>query len=128
MEQGKATTVCIIDDDSSVRKALQRLIRAAGHRVEAFPSATAYLEAAPPTPPACLVLDIRMPGLSGLELQQRLQGTPSKFPIVFITGHGDDDVRTQAMASGAVEVLDKPLDEKVLLSAIERALDRTRLQ
>jgi FixJ family two-component response regulator len=126
MEPGKPT-VCIIDDDTSVRKALQRLIRAAGHQVEAFSSAAAYLEAAPPMAPACLVLDVRMPGMSGLELQQRLEGTPSQFPIVFITGHGDEDVRSQAMASGAVEVLDKPLDEKVLLAAIERALDRSRL-
>jgi FixJ family two-component response regulator len=126
MEQGKPI-VCVIDDDTSVRKALRRLIRSAGHRVEVFASAAAYLEATPPLAPACLVLDMRMPGMSGLELQQRLQGTPRKFPIVFITGHGDEDVRSQAMASGAVDVLDKPLDETVLLTAIERALDRSQV-
>jgi FixJ family two-component response regulator len=126
MDQGKPT-VLVVDDDASVRKALQRLIRAAGYSVEVFASADAYVAAAAPPPPACLVLDIRMPGMSGLELQQRVQGTPSGFPIVFITGHGDDGVRSQALASGAVEVLDKPLDERILLAAIERALDRSRL-
>jgi FixJ family two-component response regulator len=119
-------TVFVIDDDPSVRKALQRLIRAAGYRVEVFASASAYAEESTPAPPACLVLDIRMPGMSGLELQQAIRGTPRGFPVVFITGHGDEEIRSQALASGAVDVLNKPIDETVLLGAIERALALSR--
>jgi FixJ family two-component response regulator len=116
-------TVFIVDDDASVRKALQRLIRAAGYQVEAFDHAAAYLDCAAPVPArACLVLDIRMPGMSGLDLQRALNGSPRALPIIFITGHGDEDARHQALRAGAVDVLYKPLDEKVLLDAIERAL------
>ncbi len=125
MVQSRAT-VYVIDDDASVRRALQRLIRAAGYSVEVFASAGAYVEGAVPTSPACLVLDIRMPGMSGLQLQQAIQGTPRGFPIVFVTGHGDEDVRSQALASGAVDVLYKPLEETILLAAIERALERSQ--
>ena len=118
--------VFIVDDDASVRKALQRLIRAAGYDVEAFQNADAYLRKPSPTPPdSCLLLDIRMPGMSGLDLQRALAGSGRTVPIIFITGHGDDDARQQAMAAGAVDVLYKPLDERVLLDAIERALGRS---
>jgi FixJ family two-component response regulator len=117
--------VFIVDDDASVRRALQRLIRAAGYEVEAFANADAYLSAAAPKPGlSCLVLDIRMPGMSGLDLQRTLTATGRQLPIVFITGHGDDDARQQGLAAGAVDVLYKPLDERVLLDAIERALGR----
>jgi FixJ family two-component response regulator len=118
-------TVFIVDDDASVRRALQRLIRAAGYHVEAFDNAAAYLgKATPPPARCCLVLDIRMPGMSGLDLQRALNGTARAVPIIFITGHGDDDARSQALGAGAVDVLYKPLDEHVLLEAIERALGR----
>ena len=119
--------VMVVDDDTGVRNAMRTLLKSVGIQSTLYASAQEFLSAYQPTQPGCLVLDIRMPGMSGLELQQRVQGTPSGFPIVFITGHGDDGVRSQALASGAVEVLDKPLDERILLAAIERALDRSRL-
>jgi FixJ family two-component response regulator len=114
--------VFLIDDDPSVRKALQRLIVAAGFDVRSFSDAAAYLAAAVPESPACLVLDIRMPGMNGFELQSAGAGTGRALPIVFITGHGDEDVRAQALGSGAVDVLFKPIDEAVLIAAIEKAL------
>jgi FixJ family two-component response regulator len=114
--------VLVVDDDASVRKSLFRLIRAAGYDVETLDGAGAYLERSPQPPPACLVLDIRMPGMSGLDLLRCVAGTPRALPIVFISGHGDEDVRAQAIEAGAVEVLYKPLDESTLLAAIEQAL------
>jgi FixJ family two-component response regulator len=117
-----ASTIVIVDDDAAVRKALARLVRSAGYEVDAVASAEEYLAREAVAPPACLVLDIRMPGMSGLELQRAIQGTPLLLPIVFVTGHGNEDDRRQALESGAVDVLDKPLDEAVLLAAIGRAL------
>ena len=118
-------TVLIVDDDASVRRALGRLIRAAGYDVEVFAGAADYLARDPPARPACLVLDIRLPGMTGIELQRALEGTALALPIVFITGHGDDAVRDQTLAAGAVDVLYKPVDDHVLLAAIERALWRS---
>jgi FixJ family two-component response regulator len=120
------STVFVVDDDASVRKALQRLLGAAGYHVEVMSGAGDYLAHDEPKPPACLVLDIRMPGMTGLALQQRIVGTLLAVPIVFITGHGDEETRSQALAAGAVDVLYKPLDKQVLLEAIERALQRSR--
>ena len=117
--------VFIVDDDASVRKALGRLVRAAGYEVEIFASAIDYLAREPPQPPACLLLDIRMPGMNGPELQRAIAGTERALPIVFITGHGDDSVCSQVVAAGAVDVLYKPLDDVVLLSAIEQAVWRS---
>ena len=122
-----ASRVFIVDDDAPVRKALERLIRAAGYIVDVFPSAEEYLARDPVDPPACLVLDMRMPGMSGLDLQRGIQGTRRFLPIVFITGHSHDGDREQALALGAVAVLDKPLDHLVLLGAIERALAQSLL-
>jgi FixJ family two-component response regulator len=119
-------TVLVVDDDLAVRKALHRLIQAAGYKVESLADAAAYLARPPTPPPACLVLDIRMPGMNGLELQSAISGTSRALPIVFITGHGGEEMRSQALASGAVEVLFKPLDETTLLGAIEQALLRSR--
>jgi FixJ family two-component response regulator len=119
MTRGK---VLLVDDDPSVRRSLERLIRAGGYEVEAMPDAVSYLACPPPAGPACLVLDIRMPGMSGLELQTTIEGTAHALPVVFITGHGDEEVRSRALASGAVDVLFKPLDEDVLFGAIDRAL------
>jgi len=116
-------TVFLVDDDASVRKALQRLIRAAGYDVESFPDAAAYLASPVPALPACIVLDIRMPTMSGFELQSAIAGTPRALPVVFITGHGDEAVRSQALEAGAVDVLFKPIDEEELVSAIEKALE-----
>jgi FixJ family two-component response regulator len=114
--------VFLIDDDPSVRKGLGRLIRAAGFQVEALPDAAAYLARPAPVLPACLVVDIRMPDMSGFELQAAIAGTAWALPIVFVTGHGDEDARAQALATGAVDVLFKPIDQAVLVDAIERAL------
>jgi len=87
-------------------------------------AAPAYLAQQAPEQPACLVLDIRMPGMSGIDLLRAIDGTPLDLPIVFITGHGDEEVRNQALGAGAVDVLYKPLDQLVLLEAIDRALSR----
>ncbi len=125
---GGERMVLVVDDDASVRTALLRLLRSAGYEAEGFDTAIAYLQRAAPTPPACLVLDVRMPGMTGLELQQKICGTPHAVPIVFITGHGDREARRQALEHGAVAVLQKPLEEVVLLEAIERALGRGPLQ
>jgi FixJ family two-component response regulator len=115
----------VVDDDASVRRALGRLIRAAGYNVEVLGGATEYLAREAPEPPACLVLDIRMPGMTGIELQRAIEGTHRALPIVFITGHGDDAIRDQTLAAGAVDVLYKPVDDHVLLAAIEQALWRS---
>jgi FixJ family two-component response regulator len=118
----KPGTVFLIDDDAPVRKALERLIRAAGYDVTSLADGLAYLALPAPAPPACLVLDIRMPGMTGFDLQAAVFGTMRAVPIVFITGHGDEDVRAQALATGVVDVLFKPIDETALLRAIARAL------
>lgn len=118
-------TVFIVDDDASVRKALGRLVRSAGYSVELFGAATEYLSRPVPERPACLVLDIRMPGMTGVELQRTIEGTRMSLPIVFITGHGDEAIREQTLAAGAVDVLYKPVDDHVLISAIEQALSRS---
>jgi FixJ family two-component response regulator len=118
--------VLVVDDDASVRKSLLRLIRAAGYDVETLEGAAAYLERTAQRPPACLVLDIRMPGMSGLDLLRVVAGTSRELPIVFISGHGDEDVRAQAIDAGAVEVLYKPLDETTLLAAIDQALELSK--
>jgi FixJ family two-component response regulator len=117
-----APRIYIVDDDGPVRKALSRLVLAAGYAVETFGSAEDYLAGEAAERPACLVLDMRMPGMSGLDLQKTIAGTPKGLPIVFITGHGDDDARRQALEAGAIEVLQKPLDGDGLLAAIARAL------
>ena len=118
-------TVFIVDDDASVGKALGRLLRCAGYEVEVFNAAAQYLARSAPQLPACLVVDIRMPGMTGVELQRRIAGTQLALPIVFITGHGDEVVRDQSLAAGAVDVLYKPVDDRALLAAIDRALERS---
>ena len=119
-------TVYLIDDDDSVRRALRRLIATAGFEVHAFADAASYMTSPAPRRPACLVLDVRMPLVSGFELQSATVGTTHDLPIIFITGHGGEDVRSQAVAVGAVDLLSKPVDEDRLLAAIERALGRFR--
>lgn len=119
-------TVLVIDDDAPVRKALRRLISAAGYDVEVMADAASFLSRDIVAPPACLLLDLRMPGMSGMELMSAIAGTERMLPIVVITGEGDENVRREALAAGAIEVLEKPLDEVGLLDAIENALSRSR--
>jgi FixJ family two-component response regulator len=114
--------VYIVDDDASVRKSLTRLVAAAGYQVHALASAREYLGRGPSTGPSCLVLDVRMPGLTGLDLQKALAGSEHRTAIVFITGHGDIAMSVTAMKAGAVDFLTKPFAGQDLLDAIQRAL------
>jgi FixJ family two-component response regulator len=120
--------VYVVDDDESVCRALGRLIRSVGLFVETFPSAKDFLAHPPPDRPACLVLDIRLPGLSGLDLQASLSETARDIPIVFITGHGDVPTTVRAMKGGAVDFLQKPFNDQELLDCVQRALARSRQQ
>lgn len=119
-----APVVFVVDDDPSVRKSLTRLLTAAGYGVEAFSSAREFLEREEHGGPGCVVLDVRMPGLTGLELQAALGGAARRIPIVFVTGHGDVSMSVTAMKGGAVDFLTKPFDAEDLLAAIERAVAR----
>lgn len=121
-----ASIVFVIDDDDSVRRALSRLLRSAGLGIEAFGSAQAFLQREPPECPSCLVLDVRMPGLSGLDLQAELQRAGLEIPIVFITGHGDVPMCVHALKAGAADFLEKPFDDERLLDAVRAALTRDR--
>jgi FixJ family two-component response regulator len=118
--------VAIVDDDSSVRQGLARLIRSVGWRVETFASAEEFLDRSRPEAPGCLVLDLQLPDLSGLDLQKRMAEAGLETPIVFLTGHGDIPATVQAMKAGAIEFLTKPVDEENLLKAIEEAIERDR--
>ena len=123
---GGDVKVFVVDDDASVRKSLARLIAVAGWKVETLASADEFLERAPHDRPACLVLDVRLPGLNGLELQERLARDDGDIPIVFITGHGDIPMGVRAMKAGAVDFLPKPFEDEALLEAIGRAIERDR--
>jgi FixJ family two-component response regulator len=118
--------VFVVDDDASVREALDSLIRSAGLRVETFSSPRDFLQHQRPQTPACLVLDIRLPGRSGLEVQRELAQRDCSLPIIFITGHGDIPMSVQAMKAGAAEFLTKPFRDQDLLDAIHAALERDR--
>jgi FixJ family two-component response regulator len=120
-------TVCVVDDDPSLRDALTSLIRSVGLRVETFGSAREFLTGQHPDAPGCLVLDVRLPGLSGLDLQRELAAADLHIPIIFITGHGDIPMSVQAMKAGAVEFLTKPFRDQDLLDAIQQAIDRDRM-
>ncbi len=119
-------TVFVVDDDPSIREALSSLMRSVKLRVETFSSAQEFLRHDLPDSPACLVLDIRLPGLDGLELQQQLIRDGVHLPIIFITGHGDIPMSVRAMKAGALEFLTKPFRERHLLRAIEQAIERDR--
>jgi FixJ family two-component response regulator len=116
--------VFVVDDDGSVRKALARLIRSVGLNVETFASAREFLAREPHPSPACLILDIRMPGSSGLDLQKELAATGSALPIIFMTGHGTIPMSVQAMRTGAVDFLEKPLEDQALIDAVQEALKK----
>lgn len=115
--------IAIVDDDESVQSALQDLMEADGLSARSFGSAEEFLESGLRRKAACLIVDIRMPGMSGLELQARLNADRFNTPIIFITAHGDASVRMQAMREGAAEFLVKPFDDQVLLSRVRAALD-----
>jgi len=115
--------VAIVDDDESMRNAVRDLLNAAGFPARAFASAEEFLESGQQHNAACLIADIRMPGMSGLELQARLNAEGCKMPIIFITAHGDPKMRMQALRAGAVEFLAKPFDDDVLLERVRAALD-----
>jgi FixJ family two-component response regulator len=117
-----APIVFVVDDDESVRKALGRLLRTAGLRVETFASAQEFLLHDRPDAPCCLVLDVQLPGLSGLELQRTLNAVNAHLPIVFITGHGDIPMSVRALKAGAVDFLPKPFTDQDLLTAVGQAL------
>lgn len=117
-----AATVFVVDDDSSMREALCRLMRSVELRAQAFSSAREFLSHPVPETPACLVLDVRLPDFSGLELQQKLAKINNRLPIIFITGHGDIPMAVRAMKSGAIEFLTKPFRDQDLLDAVQLAL------
>lgn len=114
----------IVDDDVSMREALSRLIRSVGLHVETFSSAREFLRQKEPEVPACLVLDVRLPGLSGMELQREMASANCRIPIIFITGHGDIPMSVRAMKAGAVDFITKPFHDQDLLDAIQNAIQR----
>src|SRR5260370_33200789 len=118
--------VFVVDDDAPMRESIRNLIRSVGLRVELFSSAQEFLESSRPEMPSCLVLDVRLPGLSGLDLQKRTTEAGMEIPIIFITGYGDIPMTVGAMKAGAVEFLSKPFRDQDLLDAIQLALERDR--
>lgn len=120
--------VFVVDDHFRVLDSLEFLIKSVGLPVLTFPSARDFLDAYDPDRPGCLVLDIRMPGMSGLQLQEELRSREIDIPVIFITGHGDVPLAVQAMKRGAVEFLEKPLDHQRLLDCVQDALERDRIQ
>jgi FixJ family two-component response regulator len=126
VEPHDEAVVCVVDDDTQVREGLSNLFRSVGLRVALFGSADEFLQEKPPAAPGCLVLDIRLPGLSGLDFQAELGRRNIRLPIIFITGHGDIPMSVRAMKAGAVEFLTKPIREQDLLDAVRVALERDR--
>jgi FixJ family two-component response regulator len=123
---GGAPVVFVIDDDPSVRSSLKFLLSTVGLQVESFDSPDSFLHKKPPDAPSCLVLDVRMPGLSGLDFQHELATRHIHIPVVFLTGHGDIPMTVRAMKAGAVEFLTKPFRDQDLLDAVRVALERDR--
>lgn len=115
------STIAVVDDDASLREALRGLLRSAGFHAEVFASAEEFLRSGRVRGTACLILDVRMPGMSGVELQERLMASDLAVPIVFISAHGDEEVRALALERGAVDFLQKPFSDDALLTAIARA-------
>lgn len=119
-------TVFVVDDDESMRESLDSLLRSVGLKTKVFSSAAEFLQSAPSERPACLILDVRLPGLSGLDLQSELKHLGIEIPIIFLTGHGDIPMSVRAMKAGATEFLTKPFREQELLDAVGQALERDR--
>jgi len=128
MTSGDAATVFVVDDDASVRAAIQGLLKSAKLRCASFATAEEFLRHKPPDGPSCLVLDVSLPGMNGLEFQRQLVDGGVRIPIIFITGYGDIPMSVRAMKSGAVEFLTKPFQDQDLLNAISQALDRDRVR
>jgi FixJ family two-component response regulator len=120
----KIKLVAIVDDDDSVRGTLQELLRSAGFSSRTFDSGEAFLGSGQHQETACLITDIRMPGMSGLDLQARLNAQHCRIPTIFITAHGDEEMRFQALRAGAVEFLPKPFDDEALIESVRAALER----
>jgi FixJ family two-component response regulator len=118
--------VFVVDDDPSMRRSLESLLRSVGHDVRLFASAPEFMRATRDDAPGCLVLDVRLPGMSGLAFQQELSNAGVALPIIFVTGHGDVPMSVRAMKAGAVEFLTKPFDDQALLDAVHAAIERDR--
>jgi FixJ family two-component response regulator len=127
MTSRSTPTVFVIDDDANVRASIQGLLKSVGLRSEIFETAEEFLRNQEPGGPGCLVLDVSLPGVSGLELQRKLADSGVRIPIIFLTGHGDIPMTVKAIQSGAVEFLTKPFDDQALLNAIQMAFDRDRV-
>lgn len=128
MSSSKLSTIFIIDDDASIRASIQGLLKSVGLQSESFASANEFLSSGAAVRPGCLVLDVRLPGLNGLEFQRRLAEARIEIPIIFITAHGDIPMSVKAIKSGAVEFLTKPFRDQDLLDAIDQALERDRVR
>src|SRR5580658_4510968 len=126
MRLAAATTVFVVDDDAGMRASIEGLLKSAGLRSESFGTAEGFLRRNRPDVPSCLVLDVSLPGINGLDFQQKLADAGVQIPIIFITGHGDIPMTVKAMKSGAVEFLTKPFHDQDLLDAIQQALDHDR--
>ncbi len=122
------STVFIVDDDQEVRDALQLLMESVGLQVELFNSANAYLEQFDPSRPGCIILDVRMPGMSGLDLQSQLLEQPLCPPIIIITGHGDVPMAVRAVQAGAIDFIEKPFNDQALLDSVHRAMEHDSRQ
>jgi FixJ family two-component response regulator len=120
--------VFVVDDDQSVREGIQSLLKSAGFSVDTFPTAKMFLNHPRPDRPACVILDVRMPGLSGLDLQRELTKSGVSIPIIFVTGHGNVRMTAQAMKAGAVEFLTKPFREQELIDAVRESIGRDRME
>jgi two-component system response regulator FixJ len=121
-------TLFIVDDDEAVRESLQLLLESAGHRVRSFASGSEFLAAMPSSEDGCLIIDVRMPGIGGLDVQERLRADGIALPVIVITGHADVPLAVRAMKAGAVDFVEKPFAEEAILAAVERALEIGRQQ
>ena len=127
MSRASDSTVFVVDDDASVRASIQGLLKSASLQSISFGAAEEFLRCKPPDGPSCLVLDVSLPGVSGLDFQRQLAEAGVQIPIIFITGHGDIPMTVRAMKSGAVEFLTKPFDDQQLLDSVQQALERDRV-
>lgn len=117
-------TIFVVDDDQAVRESLRWLLESVGHQVQTYPSATAFLNAYDPGHSGCLLLDVRMPGMSGLELQEVLNKRQVDIPVIIITGHGDVPMAVQAMKAGAMEFIEKPFNDQILIDRVQACIER----
>ena len=124
MASAEIPTVFVVDDDSNIRASIQGLLKSAGLRAECFETAEQFLQRKPSQGPSCLILDVSLPGMSGLDFQQKLRDVGLQIPIIFVTGYGDIPMTVKAMKSGAVEFLTKPFEDQDLLDAVQQALAR----